>query len=126
MLLSLLSTITARSNEASSLSKADVRVADIANCQSPVFVCTCVCVYTSQRMRLHVLILLKTHATRAKHPKESQKGSSLNAGHLSLPLPEEMTEGAVINDSPACDLQGSILPFPQAHVTPIFLFLLLK
>lgn len=83
MLLSLLSTITACSNQASSLSKADVRVADIDNCQSPVFVCTCVCVYTSQWMRLHVCILLKTHATRAKHPKESQKGSSLTADHLS-------------------------------------------
>lgn len=60
--------------------------------------------------------------TAGKNPKESQKWSNLTPGHLSLP--EEMIERAVINYFSACDLQGSILPFPQAYVTPVFLFLI--
>lgn len=60
--------------------------------------------------------------TAGKNPKENQKRSNLTPGHLSLP--EEMIEGAVINYFSACDLRGSILPFPQAYVTPVFLFLI--
>lgn len=103
------------SNEVSSLLKADVNLADIANCQSPpVYVCVSVneCVYVCAR--------IYTKHTAGKNPKESQKWSNLTPGHLSLP--EEMIEGAVINYFSACDLQGSILPFPQAYVTPVFLF----
>ena len=114
MLLSFVSTIIMCSCEVSSLLNADVHLADTANCQSPpVYMCVskwmCVCAKYSKH-------------TAGKNPKESQKWSNLTRGHLSLP--EEMIEGVVINYFSACDLQRSILPFPQAYVTPVFLFLI--
>lgn len=123
MLLSSVSTIIMCSHEVSLLWKADVHLADTANCHSPpVCVClsvsVCVCVCVSKGTCICVWIYSKH--TAGKNPKESQKWFNLTPGHLSLP--EEMIEGAVINYFSACDLQGRILPFPQAYVTPVFLF----
>lgn len=69
---------------------------------------------------MNACMYIYSERTAGKNPKENQKQSNLTPSHLSLP--EEMIEGAVINYSSACDLRGSILPFPQAYVTPVFRF----
>ncbi len=67
MLLSSVSTIIMCSNEVSSLSKADVHLADAANCQSPpVCVCVCVCVCVSKCMCVCV------NTQQAKIPKKAR------------------------------------------------------
>lgn len=59
MLLSLVSTIIMCSNEVSSLSKADVHLADTANRQSPPVVYVCVCM---SKVNVSAYVhLLKTH-----------------------------------------------------------------
>lgn len=58
MLLSLVSTIIMCSNEVSSWSKADVHLADTANCQSPPVVYVCVCVWVKW-MCLHMCVYSK-------------------------------------------------------------------
>lgn len=104
------------SKEVGPSSKADVHLADTANCQ-PVYLCVwvnkcvCICAFTENTRRANIRKKTRRHPIWLQAISFCQK---------------KMIERAVINAFffSACDLQGSILPFPPAHV-PLSSFLLI-
>lgn len=56
------------------------------------------------------------------YSKHTRQESKTKPGGIQSDYVREMTAEAVINDFSSCDLQGSILSFPHAHVNPSSFF----